>query len=131
MRAEKAERQILGILLLYPEMMKEVTSPPRALCEDDFLTVFNRRVFAAMCAPYDAYGTVDIGYLGESFSDEEIGRITEMQVARSALTVNTVSVVDENMRVLRAEKRNARESDQPPGNDALQNLLARRRSEKK
>lgn len=130
-RAEKAERQILGILLLYPEMMKEVTSPPRALCEDDFLTVFNRRVFAAMCAAYDAYGTVDIGYLGESFSDEEIGRITEMQVARSALTVNTVSVVDENMRVLRAEKRNARESDQPPGNDALQNLLARRRSEKK
>ena len=74
---------------------------------------------------------MDIGYLGESFSDEEIGRITEMQVARSALTVNTVSVVDENMRVLRAEKRNARESDQPPGNDALQNLLARRRSEKK
>lgn len=131
LRAEKAERQILGILLLYPEMMSEITAAPRSLCEDDFITAFNRRVFAAMRSAHEAYGTVDIGYLGESFTSEEIGRITEMQVSRSALTVNTVSVVDENIAVLRKEKQNARPDDRPTDNDDLQALLARRRSEKK
>ncbi len=130
-RAEKAERQILGILLLYPEMMKEAASPPYELCEEDFVTEFNRRIFTAMREVYNAYGTVDIGYLGEHFTGDEVGRITEMQVARSTLTVNTIAVVAENLQALRKEKQNVTTDDQPPSDGDLQALLARRRNEKK
>ncbi len=127
LRAEAAERCILGILLLYPERMTEITASPDSLCEEDFMTAFNRRVFVAFTACLQAHACIDIGYLGDLFSEEEIGKIVGMQTARSALHKNDISVLRENLEVLRRERQNAELHAETPDIDALQALIERKR----
>ncbi len=45
-----------------------------------------------------------MGYLGEEFTEDEIGRITGMQVSRAALLKNDMDVLRENIAVLVEEK---------------------------
>ena len=129
-RAASAEESILGILLLYPEFLAEVTGEGTALCEDDFLTAFNRRVFAFLVRCAGEYGRFDMGYLGEVFNEEEIGRITGMQVARGQLTDNSVAVITDNLSVLRDEHRKLGANGQATTDD-LQALISHRAAEDK
>lgn len=127
-RAASAEESILGILLLYPELLPEVTDPDGiALCEEDFLTVFNRRVFAFLLQCREEHGHFDLGYLGETFTDEEIGRITGMLVARTKLTQNDISVIRDNTAVLRSEGEREKQNGGETTTEDLQNLINRRR----
>ncbi len=127
-RAASAEESILGILLLYPELLPEVTDRDGiALCEEDFLTAFNRRVFAFLLQCREEHGHFDTGYLGEAFSDEEIGRIVGMQVARAALTQNDISVIRDNTAVLRSEGEREKRHGGETTTEDLQNLINSRR----
>lgn len=127
-RAASAEESILGILLLYPELLSEVTDKGGlALCEEDFLTAFNRRVFAFLVQCREEHGYFDPGYLGEAFTDEEIGRITGMQVARTRLTQNDISVIRDNTAVLRSEGEREKQHKGETTTEDLQNLINRRR----
>jgi len=130
-RAAAAEEAILGILLLYPENIP--VTAREILREEDFLTAFNRRVYAFLVRCSEEHGTFDSGYLGEEFSDDEIGRIMGMQVARGKLTKNDMSVIKESTAILREERERARMQESAgaggTSTDDLQNLISRRRNE--
>ncbi len=126
--AASAEEVILGILLLYPENLRGITEDTavrRGLCEDDFMTSFNRRVFSFLREQMLQRGAFDIGYLGQSFGDDEIGRIVGMQVARSRLTKNDMDVLEEMLGVLRAEKSKRTEENSL---DALRAMIERKKT---
>ncbi|MBQ0010533.1 MAG: hypothetical protein KBS76_05490, partial [Ruminococcus sp.] len=99
--AAKAEETILGILLLYPELINEIKSGKIQLAEEDFLTEFNRRVFHELVCE-DEIPT--LGTLGASFSTDEMARIVKMQIARSELSQNDATVLKDNIQSLRKEK---------------------------
>lgn len=104
-KAARAEEAIIGILLLRPELIPEIRRGTVALCADDFVTAFNRRVFEALTACGEK---CDIGALAQDFTLEEIDRITAMQVKRSALSKNDLAVLQENVQTLKtaAEEKN-------------------------
>jgi DNA primase len=130
-RAAAAEESILGILLLYPELLPEVAEESGlALHETEFLTEFNRRVFAFLLQCAEVHGHYDSAYLGEVFTDEEIGRIMGMQVARTALTQNDMSVIRDNVAVLRSEGARERQKIGEMSTDDLMDLIKGRRDSK-
>lgn len=108
--AAAAEETILGILLLYPERIA-VSVAQNHLTEEDFVTAFNQRVFAYLQQCIKEHSRFDMGYLGEAFSEAEIGCITKMMVERASLTENGDTVLSDAVQRLRAEagrvKRNA------------------------
>ncbi len=131
-RAASAEECILGILSLYPELLQTVsqdTDGAPGLTPEDFLTAFNRRVYAFMLDCQREQGAYDPGYLGEAFNPEEVGRIMGMQVARSHLTRNDASILKENIRILREENQRAAQSASgaPPSIDDLEAMLKKKR----
>lgn len=103
-KGTSAEEQILGILLLYPEYFARLSSD--ILCENDFVTEFNKSVFCELKGLYDAAGAgeVDLSALNEIFSPEQMGRIHAMYRKRRALTVNDVQTLIELCAVLKKEK---------------------------
>ena len=128
-RAASAEESILGILLLYPELLSETAGGAEGLREEEFLTAFNRRVYAFLLSCTAEHGRFESGYLGEVFSDEEIGRITGMQVARTQLTRNDMSVIRDNITVLREEGAKEKQKSTDLSADDLKNLIRSRRGE--
>ena len=112
-RAARAEEAILGILLLRPEFMTDVKRGRIELREEDFLTEFGKRVFAAFMS-FD--GHFDIGLLSETFSQDEISRIVKMQVDRNKLTKNDLAVLQDHIRTLKSE------SVGTPSDDALDDI---------
>ena len=131
LRRAAAAETILGILLLYPENIPVVAR--EMLREEEFLTAFNRRVYAFLVRCSEEHGTFDSGYLGEEFSDDEIGRIMGMQVARGKLTKNDMTVIGESIAILREERERERMQESAgaggTSTDDLQNLISRRRNE--
>ena len=112
-RAARAEEAILGILLLRPEFMTDVKRGRIELREEDFLTEFGKRVFAAFMS-FD--GHFDIGLLSETFSQDEISRIVKMQVDRNKLTKNDLAVLQDHICTLKSE------SVGTPSDDALDDI---------
>ena len=106
-KAANAEEAILGILQIFPEYLKEETDGA-PLTGDDFMTEFHRRVYEAIAAAYTESGKFDLALLGETFSADEIGRITKMHVARAQLADNSPEVYRENVRTLRREAQRTR-----------------------
>ena len=112
-KAARAEEAILGILLLRPEFAAEIRKGKIPLSEDDFITEFGKRVFAALLS---FEGRSDIGILSETFTQDEISRIVKMQVDRNKLTKNDISVLQDHIRTLKIE------SAYRPSGDALDDI---------
>ena len=112
-KAARAEEAILGILLLRPEFAAEIRKGKIPLSEDDFITEFGKRVFAALLS---FEGRSDIGILSETFTQDEISRIVKMQVDRNKLTKNDISVLQDHIRTLKSE------SAYRPSGDALDDI---------
>jgi len=108
-RATAAEEALLGIMMLHPERVTDIVSGKIALNEDDFVTVFNRKVFSAVKKLFSEGGR-DIGVLGSEFSQAEMGRIYEMQVKREGLDSSSDTVFTDNIRALK-EAGAAQETD--------------------
>ena len=100
--AAKAEENVLGMLLLYPEYRKAVSDGKYSLCENDFFTEFGKRVFKVIFE-IEQSGAFDAGLLGEYFSPEEQGRIMRMQLSRSQLSDNSADVFSESVSSLKRE----------------------------
>ena len=120
-RAARAEEAILGILLLRPELMRDIKQGRVALSSSDFLTDFGKRVFDAFMA---FEGHFDIGMLLEDFTQDEISRIVKMQVDRSKLTKNDLSVLEDHIRTLKSESTENSVSDTL---EDIQNLINRKK----
>lgn len=102
LKAASAEEAILGIMMLYPERRNEVFGGKTELSEEDFVTAFNKRVFLGL-KKLHGEGLSDIGALGADFSEEEMGRIYEMQLKREGLDSSSDAVFSDNVSALKAE----------------------------
>lgn len=100
LKAAMAEEAILGILLLFPEKMSRFGTEDAPLTEEDFITGFNRRVFAALKRMF-AEGSTDITLLGSEFNTDEIARIYQIQMRREGLTSNSDEALADNIRALK------------------------------
>ncbi len=114
--AAGAEDAILGILATYPELIPKAKDKA-GLTEDDFVTEFNRRVYAKMTELGNGF---DIGLIGDDFSQEEISRIVRNSVSRQSLTDNGEKVLIECIDRLKALKQKK--------NQSLEDLIASKRN---
>jgi len=116
--AAGAEDTILGILTLYPELIPEAMTKV-GLTEEDFVTAFNRRVYAKMTALGSGF---DTALLGEDFTQEEISRIIKNTVSRQGLTQNGITVIAQCADKLRQDRQRQSLS--------LEELIASKRTKK-
>lgn len=101
--AASAEETILGLLLYMPEYIAKIKLGKLELSESDFFTNFGKRVFASIMAHSASDGHFEIGALGEDFTPEEMGRITEFRIRREQLVRNGDSIMEDSIAKLKAE----------------------------
>ena len=100
-QAAAAEETILGLLLMYDEYRSIILRGELTLSEEDFVTEFSRRVFAAIMEQQRADGGFLFEMLGQSFTTEEMGRLTRMEQKRRSLTENGIAVLRASIDTLR------------------------------
>ena len=108
-QAAAAEEAILGLLLLYDEYRSLIVRGELALREEDFVTEFARRVFGEIMALQRTDGGFLFEMLGQSFSPDEMARLSRMEQKRRALTENGLAVLRTSVDTLKAGAR--REED--------------------
>ncbi|MBQ4136510.1 MAG: DNA primase [Clostridia bacterium] len=121
--AASAEDAILGLMLLFPEYTLKIKKGELGLCENDFFTDFNKRIFNKIIELTDETGHFEFGALGESFNPDEMGRITELRIRREKLSVNSEEILKDSIAKLKNET---------AGEDRLsdiEKILARKREQ--
>lgn len=103
--AVSPEEAVIGILGLHPELIAEVADGDVGLKPDDFVTALNRRVFESM---NELRSEFKISFIGDSFSQDEISRITGCIEARRPLSSNGTEEIRQCVSKIR-EYRSARE----------------------
>lgn len=130
-KATRAEDAILGILLLFPELIPKTSDKFEndcALRPDEFITEFNRMAYEQITAAYAENGRFDIAYLHQTMTQEQIARLVQLTAKRQQLLGNDEKVLAENVAVLRSEAERTRlHSEQNPDTDDLTALLQRKR----
>lgn len=105
-RAAGAEEAILGLLLCYPELLREARVGSEPLCADDFVTALNRRIYTVLteqCADGEAFSDAA---LSQYLSPEEMGYITKLKLSRTELLKNDGTVLADCIKTLRSSKSN-------------------------
>ena len=100
-RAAAAERAILGIMLAYPEVIPIVKKGEMELEADNFVTSFGRRVFCEIMENFDENENFDIGFLGNSVTDEEMGQLTKLMLDRLSLGSYKKEALTESINTLK------------------------------
>jgi hypothetical protein len=122
----KNEEIVLGLLLLYPEHRK-ATFTGELLSEDDFFTDLNRRIFVYL---KNAYNSGDNHLdLDESFTPDEMGRITRMKIARMELSENGSGILLDSISALKNSVRK-KSNENNASLDNLARLLENKRNNK-
>ena len=103
-RAASAEESVLGLLLLYEEYRNAVEKGEIPLSEDDFVTEFNRRVFAAVMKMHCSERGLSPELLGMEFSPDEMGRIKKAEMSRQGLSQNGPEVFRSAVAVVKDAK---------------------------
>ncbi len=103
-RATSAEDTVLGLLLGFEEYRNAVEKGEIELVEDDFVTAFNRRVFASVMRLHCGESGFRPELLGMEFSTDEMGRIEKTEMARSQLAHST-EIFRSAVRVLKEAKK--------------------------
>ena len=97
----KKEENLIGILLLRPEYLKD-----KELCEvltpEIFMCDFTKKVYLSL-AEKSISEPFDTSLLGEDFSPDEMGRITRFILNRQSLSNNSVEVARELVLTLKKE----------------------------
>ena len=102
----KQEENLLGLLLRYPEHRKRVFDGS-LVCEEDFITDLNKRIFVYLKEAYfngaDSHFDID-----EKFTPDECGRMNRMKIARMALSENGDDVLSDSIDKLKSSVRKKR-----------------------
>lgn len=119
----KNEENVLGLLILFENHRKKIFEEG-LLTSEDFYTELNRRIFDYIKKCYTAGVSVDFD---ESFSPEEVGRITQMKLSRMRLAENGDDVLVETVDSLKRSllRKNA---EQTVTMEALRSLIDSKRS---
>jgi hypothetical protein len=125
--AARAEEAVLGLLFLQIEHRKRAFSDKVALTEQDFCTEFGKKVFAYIKAHAEDVDASE--FLNESFTADEVGRITKMKITRMQLTDNGDAVFAESVRNLREAVAGSQEKKDGVTMSSLSALIDRRKNE--
>ena len=125
-QAAAAEEAIIGLLLLYGEHRKAVSSGQVPIGAESFVTSFHRRAFDCIMALEESDGGFDFSLLGEFFTPEEMGRLARLEQARRKLSENGTSVLRAAAETLDREREHKAAKDAPPM-DSIQMILAGKR----
>ena len=125
-QAAAAEETIIGLLLLYAEHRKAVSSRLVTLSSENFVTSFHRRAFEAIMVLEQSDGGFEFSLLGEYFTPEEMGRLAKLEQKRRVLTENGTPVLRGAVETLIAAKEK-KEVKEASTMDGLQMLLAGKR----
>lgn len=130
-KGASTEEQIIGILLLYPEYMAKL--PETTLDEGDFITDFNRSVFASLKKISADSERFEISDLNEFFTPEQMGRIHSMYRKRKELTVNDTATLLQLANALKKEKEKetAKKAEDITVDELASYLKAKRSTDKK
>ncbi|MBQ9162543.1 MAG: DNA primase [Clostridia bacterium] len=126
-QAAAAENAIIGLLLMYEEHRLAVQRGTVELSEADFFTDFSRRAFVEIMKLQSSDGGFMFSLLGESFSADEMGRLTRLEQARRALTENSTAVLRTSIEALRTEKNRITAKSADPISGIEQLLAAKRK----
>lgn len=102
-KARKAEEAILVSLQNNPDFFNRIGTE---LTADSFTDDFNRRLFTVLKQRAKEGKSNDLIYLSSEFSPDEMGRIVKLQTGAS-LVSNTLSEVQDCIKVLKTEKTNS------------------------
>ena len=114
----KNEEAVLGLLLVYPEHRKAVFEN-QMLSADDFFTEFNKRVFSYIHSSYNADDSMTD--INDTFTSDEVGRITKMKISRMQLLDNGEQVLRDCIQNLKSsvEKKKTEKTNTYEGLKAL------------
>ncbi len=118
-QAVAAEEAILGLLMMYPEHRKQITSGAIALCEDDFFSALGKRAFSRMMQMEGEEGGFSYALMGEDFTPDEMGRLQSMMQRRRALAENGTQVLRASVQTLIDQKK---KSDAKASGDAVESI---------
>lgn len=120
----KSEESVLSLLLLYPEHRKRVFEES-LLCESDFFTELNKKIFNYISVSYKNNDSFED--INAVFTPEEIGRITKIKLDRMSLSVNGDSVLLDSINALKSsmQKKNAGTATTP---EQLSELISKLRN---
>ena len=125
MQEAAAEEAILGILLLYPELIPQALE---IIGPDEFRTALNRKIYEAIAGASDGFS---LSTLGQILSEEEMGRAVSYMAERERLTKNDLEVIEDCAKTLRNSPAlptaAAHDSDVPDPDD-IAALIAKRRA---
>jgi len=101
LRAAKAEETLIATLFNNPDFFKKLRAK---VSPDDFITDFNKRVFALLYERLDEGKEIELTLLTADFSDDEMDRLTKLFVMGSQIS-NTIAECDDCIKVLADERK--------------------------
>ncbi len=128
LQAAACEETILGLLMLYGEHRRAVTSGQITLDADCFITAFHRRAFEAIMALETSDDGYDFSLLGESFTADEMGRLSRLEQTRRTFSENGTAVLRAAVETLAREKAHRAAKD-TPSVDGINLILAGKRKQ--
>ena len=124
----KSEEVVLGLLLLFAEHRKKVFASD-LLCEDDFYTDLNKRIFRYVKQSYESGD--EFTNPNESFTPDEIGRMTKIKLARMNLENNGDSVLDDSIKALKSSMQKKTAEKATSADDLMKYINSLRASDSK
>ncbi len=100
-RAAAAEETLIGLLLRHPDLLKEAQ---KTLLPETLATAFNRRLYKLLLERFEAGLLVELPFLSEYYSPEEMAYITKMQ-QNAAMQVGSKEELATLCKVLHEEER--------------------------
>ena len=106
LKAVKLEEHIIGTLMMYPELYNEVGGEKGPLCEDIFITEFNRKIYKIFEREIKEkrFENFDVAFVMKEFSLDETGRITKMMVTVTDKAKYSKETLEKIINALREEK---------------------------
>ena len=120
----KAEQMILAFLMRFPEQAETVCSQ---LTPEQFVTDFHRKLYQALCSVLPSCRRFLPSLLGESFSVEEMCRITEIFVRYREISLNYQVISDCIQHLQSAEQKFIDKSNL--SNDELTKLIQNKKKQ--
>ncbi len=121
-RAAKAEDAIIGILLLYPEYVKQLKNEGKLPGPEVFATQLGKKVYTLILQLAEG-GEFSDSALGEYLSVEEMERLEKLKLERRRVSNNTPELLADCLQTLKAATR-SKERD-------LDDILREKRNKKK
>ncbi|MGN0606741.1 MAG: DNA primase [Oscillospiraceae bacterium] len=87
----RAEEMIIVYLFRNPEMLEDIK---KKISPNKFVTAFNRRIYDCLCRKLKDSGSFSMSLFSDEFNNDEMGRITGLDIKNKEIDVNDETVSD-------------------------------------